>query len=117
MGKLNVRWYHLGVSSHCIHSDKNFMKSLRSPLTLISSNFTQPFIYRFYVCYYGSCVGHFQRAICGKSNIHTRDREVLREFDWLLFPAVARESLAGLAYLAGDGEPINLLGDAMFAAA
>ena len=47
---------------------------------------------------YSSCVGHFQRFVYGKSNIHTRDREVLREFDWLLVPAVARDSLAGLAY-------------------
>ena len=50
------------------------------------------------------------------SHIHYRDRELLRELE-LLPDMVARESRAGLAYWAGEGDPINLLGEAMLAAA
>ena len=40
---------------------------------------------------------HYQRLFCCRAHIHTLDREVLREFDWLPVPTVARESRAGLA--------------------
>ena len=87
----------MGVSSYRMHSDKNFMKTLRSLLTF-RVQISPSHSYIAFMFDYSSCVGHFQRIICGRSNIHTRDREVLREFDWLLVPAVARDSLAGLAY-------------------